>query len=353
MPASMAEPRKIKIFVASPSDVQEERETLARLVAEINDTLAYLVPEKELSLELVRYETHAYPDLGRPQDVIDREIPIDYDILVGVMWRRAGTPTAKYPSGTIHEFHRALDKRKTSSLPRIMFYFCEQAIPMPTTADMEQLQEVVKFKTELQSQGLTSPYPSHAEFGEHVRGGLLRAIRDILREQGVTAAAEVPVAPAQVDKSAEQEAERLAEEYQQIRRDMLPSPDRTRRMAAVFGRMKTLAPKVRGLLRSYEQSDSPGSRLLAVAILNMFPSADHLDWLAERLDPSVEKPFVGYNAAVGFVEAVNALPADACGGLRISLDKAMELAKRRGDDPDRIKVLERADKELKRKCGGQ
>src|SRR4051812_22297668 len=107
MPDSTAS-RILKVFVASPGDVTDEREALSRLVRDINDVLAFLAPERRLTLELVRYETHAYPDVGAPQDVINRQIPIDYDIFVGVMWKRAGTPTKNAGSGTIEEFHRAL-----------------------------------------------------------------------------------------------------------------------------------------------------------------------------------------------------------------------------------------------------
>lgn len=70
-----------------------------------------LVPEEKLSLELVRYETHAYPDIGEPQQVINRQIPLDYDVFIGIMWRRGDTPTATSPSGTIEEFRRAYEKR--------------------------------------------------------------------------------------------------------------------------------------------------------------------------------------------------------------------------------------------------
>jgi hypothetical protein len=344
----MPSPRKLKIFVASPSDVQEERETLARLVAEVNDTLAYLVPEKGLSLELVRYETHSYPDIGKPQDVIDREIPVDYDIFVGVMWKRAGTPTSHDPSGTISEFRRACEKRKTSALPRIMFYFCEQPIPMPTAADIEQLEAVVKFKSELQAQGLTSSYPSHGEFGEHIRGGLLRAIRDILRDTDQVASAEVTVTP--TDDASLGDAQQLADEYEEVRRKMQASDERTSRMALIFGRMKSLAPRVRGSLLNFEQSTSPGNRLMAVAVLTMFPSADHLDWLSERLDPANEKPFVGYHSAVALLEAVNSLPTDFCPQLKAAVTKATTLGGKNQSDRDRLLVLVLAAKELARKC---
>jgi len=135
----VAQPRTLKVFIASPGDVIEERDALARLIRDINDVLAFLAPEKRLILELVRYETHAYPDLGMPQDVINRQIPVDYDIFVGVMWKRVGTPTAHAPSGTIEEFRRAVARRKTSHLPRIMFYFCDEKIAIPSPDEISQI----------------------------------------------------------------------------------------------------------------------------------------------------------------------------------------------------------------------
>jgi len=200
----MTQPRTIKVFVASPSDVVDERNALAKLVADTNDVLAYLAPEKQLTLELVRYETHSYPDLGAPQDVINREIPVNYDIFIGIMWKRIGTPTANDPSGTVEEFHRACERRKHGSLlPRIMFYFCDEHIPMPEADDdLEQLRQVIKFRKELDSQGLTSSYPLHAQFAENVRGGLLRAIRDILQEFQAARQSSAPGQPQAAPESA-------------------------------------------------------------------------------------------------------------------------------------------------------
>jgi len=51
----------IRIFVASPGDVQNERDQLGQVVQELNSTLSALVPERGLMLELVRWETHAHP----------------------------------------------------------------------------------------------------------------------------------------------------------------------------------------------------------------------------------------------------------------------------------------------------
>jgi hypothetical protein len=347
----MSEPRILKVFVASPDDVTDERNALAKLLADINDVLAYLTPEKRLSLELLRYETHAYPDIGAPQEVINREIPVDYDIFIGIMWKRAGTPTATAPSGTIEEFNRACERRKQGSLPRIMFYFCDQPIPVPTTTELQQLTEVVKFRGQLASQGLTASYPSHAEFGDHVRGGLLRAIRDILRETvpSPMSATRAPVA-SPVAAASNEAALQLAKEYDQIRRDMPASDERTRIMEGVFSRMKVSAPKVQGSLSAFQQSGSAGERLMAIAVLNMFPDVDHLGWLAERMDPEQEKPFVAYHAAVALLDAVTNLPSESCAKLGAALADAKKLALRLKGDPARLNVLARAEEELTRKC---
>lgn len=155
-------PRTMKVFVASPSDVAEERSALNRLIRDINDVLTFLDPARNLRIELVGYETDSYPDYGSPQDVINRQIPVNYDIFVGIMWKRCGTPTQTAPSGTIEEYRRACEKRKQSGFPRVMFYFCDQPIALPTEEELEQLALVLKFRREVGEVGLISNYPTHA-----------------------------------------------------------------------------------------------------------------------------------------------------------------------------------------------
>ena len=342
--------RTLKVFLASPSDVTAERDALSRLVRDINDVLTFLAPDKRLSLELVRYETHAYPDLGAPQEVINRQIPVDYDIFIGVMWKRCGTPTRTAASGTIEEFRRARERRKQGHLPRIMFYFCEQPIPIPDQEEIEQLSAVVKFRDEIAAEGLTWSYPTHDQFSEHVRGGLLRAIRDILREESDTPSAADTGAPSIVNPAARAALDELAEQYEQIRRDMPSGGPRTRRMTEVFSSMRAKAASVVPLLTQFEQSPSAGSRLAAIAILQMFPNAEHLDWLAGRLDPNDEKPFVGYQAAVALLEAARSLPTSECGRIRAALTRARKLAPTLAGDQDRLVVLTNAEAEWSRRC---
>lgn len=96
--------KRLRVFVASPSDVAEERDVVSVVVAELRRILPQIRP---VELEVIRWETHGWPDVGADaQDVINKEIG-EYDIFVGVMWRRFGTPTKRGESGTAEEFDRA------------------------------------------------------------------------------------------------------------------------------------------------------------------------------------------------------------------------------------------------------
>ena len=342
----------IRIFLSSPSDVEVERERLAELVVEINDVLAYLAPEHGLKLELIRYEIDAYPEYGRPQEVVNRQLPSDFEIFIGVMWRRCGTPTASQKSGTIEEYISAVERRKLTGKPVIMFYFCDKAVPFPTLEEIDQLKSVVEFKTEMQSNGLTQVYPSSDAFREYVRGDLLRAVRDLLEanrgpklEALANTDAVTPVTPTE-----ERTMRALCLEYDEVRQNMRAGGARTAMMSDIFSRMRSHAASVRASFDILKVGQSAGERLAAVAILQMFPMKQHLDWLAERLNPELEKPFFGLQAAHALLAAARSLPLSDCPALRQAVPKALKLARLNTHDPPRIIALESAVRILDEKC---
>ncbi|MFZ5639057.1 MAG: DUF4062 domain-containing protein [Pseudomonadota bacterium] len=140
------------IFLASPGDVAEERNRLAEFVSRWNTTWGR---HQGVRLELIRWEDDAYPGIGLDaQDVINNQIPQDYDLFVGIMWSRFGTPTDRSGSGTEEEFFRALERYKldTSSI-NILFYFKDTPIP-PSKINADQISKVIQFKEKLRSIGL-------------------------------------------------------------------------------------------------------------------------------------------------------------------------------------------------------
>lgn len=143
----------LSVFVASPSDVADERNKLEEIIQELNLTWSR---ELGLRLELVRWETHALPGIGsEPQDVINTSIPDDYDIFIGVMWCKFGTPTAQFGSGTIEEFQRAKKRVETAGDDlKLMMYFRDSPPVSMSQINGEELARIQKFRENLGPEGI-------------------------------------------------------------------------------------------------------------------------------------------------------------------------------------------------------
>jgi hypothetical protein len=58
--------------------------------------------------------------------LIDDQLRIEEcDILIGVFWKRFGTPVGDAESGTAHEIRRAIDTWNDRGTPQVMLYFRE------------------------------------------------------------------------------------------------------------------------------------------------------------------------------------------------------------------------------------
>jgi hypothetical protein len=91
---------------------------------ELNRTIAI---ERNTLLSLWRWEADSRPGmhLQGPQGLIDELMEIrDADLVIGLFWKRFGTPTAEANSGTEHELRRAWAAWKAQGHPDVMVYFC-------------------------------------------------------------------------------------------------------------------------------------------------------------------------------------------------------------------------------------
>ncbi len=140
--------RKLRLFVAAPSDLSAERARLSLVVEDLK-TLASHVG---VVLELVDWR-QVVPDLGRPEQIIlDQLQPDSWDIFIGILWHRFGTPPQQcdpatgneYLSGTEEEFRVAYRLWQQHQRPRIMFYWCKRS-PAYDDVDPIQLQRVKQF----------------------------------------------------------------------------------------------------------------------------------------------------------------------------------------------------------------
>jgi hypothetical protein len=169
--------RLLRIVVASPADVPAERDLVSSVVEELNRGIA---ADRGLRLEVSRWETDAYPGFHPqgPQGLIDSILDIkDCDILVGVFWKRFGTPTHDSKSGTEHEFRQAYEAWKAKRRPQIMVYFNRKSYAPKSKEETEQSELVQQFKEDFPSEGLWWPYEGQAEFETLFRNHLTQLIR--------------------------------------------------------------------------------------------------------------------------------------------------------------------------------
>ena len=197
----MAKPQTLlKVFVASPGDVVEERKALEDVINEFNTTWG---DNNEMRLELVKWETHTRPGFGEDaQDVINKQIGDEYDIFIGIMWGQFGSPTKRAESGTEEEFNRAYSRFKTSSgNVQIMFYFKDAGIP-PSKMNMEQLANVQKFKSKIASEcgGLYHQFETAEEFRTKVRIHLSKLVQDWRKANSTKVALTKKTTPAAIAK---------------------------------------------------------------------------------------------------------------------------------------------------------
>lgn len=179
----MEQKRILRVVVASPSDVQSERDALAGVIEELNRGIA---GDKGLLLELSRWETDAYPGFHAEgsQALIDSVLQIDdCDVLIGVFWKRFGTPVQDAKSGTEHEFRCAYEAWKEKGYPQIMVYFKQQAYTPKSKQETDQWGEVLEFKRSFPKEGLWWSYRVKSQFEKLVRIHLTQFIIHNLKKK--------------------------------------------------------------------------------------------------------------------------------------------------------------------------
>ena len=151
---------------------------LPSVVEEINRYIA----ARGLSLELTRWETDTHPGFHAegPQGLIDPILRVaDCDLLIGIFWKRFGTPTADGKTGTEHEFSQAYESWKNLGRPQILVYFNQKAYTPKSKAEAEQWGQVLDFRERFPKEGLWWPYRGKAQFEKLVRNHLMNYINSL------------------------------------------------------------------------------------------------------------------------------------------------------------------------------
>ncbi|MBP7902206.1 MAG: hypothetical protein KA015_05265, partial [Spirochaetes bacterium] len=184
----------VEIFIASPSDVFEERIKVHQLLEEWNIINA---EKYKMILKSIRWEKNVYPNFGvSPQAIINEQVLIKADLLIGMFSTRLGTPTEEYESGTVEEIKKHIEKNKPA-----MLYFSNSDY-VPRNTDSDQYKRLLEFKEWSMSRGIVCEYSSIEDFIEKARNkiGLIMNNHDFFKENDLFVEDEKSTQLTQTDK---------------------------------------------------------------------------------------------------------------------------------------------------------
>jgi len=148
--------RHRKIFIASPGDVNKERDIAEEVIKQWN--IAHGERE-QLCLDAIRWESHGAPELGdRVQGILNKQLVDQCHAAIGIFWTRIGTDTGVAPGGAVEEIERLREMGKP-----VMVYFSD--VPFQRKmVDLEQVKKLDDYRESLQKQGLVWQYETVEEF---------------------------------------------------------------------------------------------------------------------------------------------------------------------------------------------
>jgi hypothetical protein len=134
--------------------------------------------------------------------------------------------------------------------------------------------------------------------------------------------------------------DKLSIEYDTVRRTLVPGPSRTAAMTRILVQMRAIGPSVAQRVDVYKSSGSPGSRLAAIAIMQMHPQVADIPWLVQRFKD--DAPFIFYHAALALQNVANEADEETRSTVRLAAGQALKIVKSFSGTPDQetIDVLE-------------
>ena len=171
-------PRNITIlgvFASCPRDLAAELSVLAQVIEELNPKLRDAF---SVELRLITSGNFIVPGIGLdPQSVINSQVAGEYDIYLGMLGPRFGTPTPRAGSGTEEEFRKACERwSKAPESVRILFYFKGTSDVAVQDLDLEQLGKVQKFKIAINQDIFYADFKTTDDFLPLVRDHLWKLV---------------------------------------------------------------------------------------------------------------------------------------------------------------------------------
>lgn len=171
--------RLVRVFLASPGDLPDERRLVKETEEELNNGIASYL---DCRIEIKGWED-TLSGSDRPQAIINQELDI-CELFIGMMSRRWGTPPSvngEYSSGFEEEFKRSSLRCEKTSKPEMAMYF-KTIDPKFLIDPGEDLKKVLAFKDQIASEksiyyeNFDSPYDLQKRVRLKIQNYLIKLI---------------------------------------------------------------------------------------------------------------------------------------------------------------------------------
>jgi hypothetical protein len=183
---------EVRVFISCPGDVTEEKDMIRAVIETVNNTLLN-------TNSFIRFKVLDWRDIvakmdGRAQEQINDTF-YDYDIYIGILWMRFGTPTGalnpttntEYQSGTEEEFRLALQKYEVGQKINMYIFFKEaKQLSLSSSSETKQFLKVQEFYEEVRKLGwilLFPNKPQSVEFNNKIHSILWEWVRKMEKDQ--------------------------------------------------------------------------------------------------------------------------------------------------------------------------
>lgn len=172
----------IKVFIASPGDLGNERQIARDVAEEYNGNNSELTGYQ---IEMVGWE-ETIGGIGRPQEIINKDLA-RCELFVGMLWKRWGTPPdtdGKYSSGFEEEYQLSFERYAKEQRPNMLMLF--KNVDNSLLQDPgEGLKKVLEFKDRLikEKKVLYEVFDDEREYEKKLRRWLTSYVNSLLEEE--------------------------------------------------------------------------------------------------------------------------------------------------------------------------
>jgi hypothetical protein len=157
-----------KAFIASPSDTSKEREACDKVFEELNSNIGEIY---NFRIESLKWEKDVRPTIQNKdcQSIIFDQVGNNYELFIGIMSKKFGSPTPRAGSGTEEEFNEVFARYKEKGDVEMIFYFNDEPPVSMSDFKPEEFLKISNFKKQLEPIGIYGLYNGIFDFEEKLR----------------------------------------------------------------------------------------------------------------------------------------------------------------------------------------